>query len=97
MTRRTAPITPEETALLRRIEESSRRVRDLDTERSAEKERRDKLMADAESLGFSYRTIAYWARRGDGKATVSMVRNAILDVLGGRYGPYRRSAVGRVA
>lgn len=74
-------------------------MRDLDAERAAEKERRDKLMAEAESLGFSYRIIAAWARRGDGKATVSMVRNAILDVLGGRYGawkPTSRGTIGRI-
>lgn len=68
-----------EPELLQRIEHAARRVAELDAERAAEKERRDRLMAQAEAAGLTYRAIAAAARRGDGHATVSVVRNAVID------------------
>jgi hypothetical protein len=85
MNGRSAQTPPPETGLLHRIEESARRCVDLRAELGAEKERRDRLMAEAEQLGHSYRAIAAAARQGDGQATVSVVRNAVFDVASGRY------------
>jgi hypothetical protein len=78
MTSETAPSATPEPELLQRVEHSARRVKELDAERAAEKERRDRLMAEAEAAGYTYRRIAAAARRGDGQATVSVVRNAIV-------------------
>lgn len=91
MSHRTAQTSPPETGLLHRIEESARRVVDLRAELGAEKERRDRLMAQAEGEGYTYRAIAAAARRGDGQATVSVVRNAVIDVGTGRYDPKERT------
>lgn len=46
---------------------------------TAEKERRDRAMVAANQNGRSYREIAAAAHRGDGHATIGMVRNAIID------------------
>jgi hypothetical protein len=70
-----APLPPD----LERIRTSARRVKELDDERAAEKERRDRLMAEAKDAGHSYRTIAAAAHAGDGCATVSVVQNAVKD------------------
>lgn len=53
-------------------------MKELDAERDAEAERRDRLIAEAEAAGHTYRALAAAARRGDGQATVSLVRHAIL-------------------
>lgn len=67
-----------EPELLQRVEHCARRVKELDAERDAEAERRDRLIAEAEAAGHTYRALAAAARRGDGQATVSLVRHAIL-------------------
>jgi hypothetical protein len=63
---------------LQRVAHTARAVSDFDDGRAAEKERRDRAMAEAEAAGYTYRAIAAAARRGDGQATVSVVRNAVL-------------------
>lgn len=64
---------------LQAVCDCARRVAELDRERAAEKERRDRHMAEAKDAGFSYRAIAAAARAGDGCATVSVVQNAVKD------------------
>jgi len=85
MSTRTARSEASKAELLHKIEVSARRHADLEAEVAAEKERRDRLIAQAEGLGYGYREIAAAARAGDGHATTSMVRNAVIDVASGRY------------
>lgn len=67
--------TPE---VLQRVESSSRRVAQLEGELKAERERRNRLMADAVKSGFTYPTVADAARRGDGVATTNLVYLAMV-------------------
>lgn len=64
---------------LQRVAHTARATQDMLEGFTAEKERRDRAMVDANRAGYTYRQIAAAARRGDGHATIGMVRNAILD------------------
>lgn len=65
--------------VLQRVAVSARAAETFLEAFDAEKERRDRAMVEANNAGHSYRTIAAAARRGDGHATIGMVRNAITD------------------
>lgn len=65
--------------VLQRVAHSARAAQDMLEGFTAEKERRDRAIVEADKAGLSYRVIAAAARRGDGHATIGMVRNAITD------------------
>lgn len=66
-------------AELQRVARSARAAQDFLEGFTAEKERRDRAIVEADRAGYSYRVIAAAAHRGDGHATIGMVRNAIID------------------
>ncbi len=63
---------------LQRVAKCARAAEDYLDAYNAELERRDRAIVEADKRGRTYRAIAAAARRGDGHATVAMVRNAII-------------------
>ncbi|HEV2347582.1 MAG TPA: hypothetical protein VGS97_26055 [Actinocrinis sp.] len=78
-TQKTALDVSDLPAELQRVAHAARAAQDMLEGFTAEKERRDRAILAADTAGHPYRAIAAAARRGDGHATIGMVRNAITD------------------